>query len=76
MTPAMAIQYNSGYGESSGDGINDMMNGWLDGWMDGWSYLPFFGVVVIFMRWIVSLEKLYCLLFYDDVQYNFYSHPR
>ena len=35
--------------------------------MDGWSYLPFFGVVVIFMRWIVSLEKLYCLLFYDVV---------
>ena len=35
--------------------------------MDGWSYLPFFGVVVIFMRLIVSLEKLYYLLFYDDV---------
>ena len=25
MTLAMAIQYNSGYGESSGGGINDMM---------------------------------------------------
>ena len=35
ITPAMAIQYNSGYGESSGGGINDMMNGWMDEWMDG-----------------------------------------
>ena len=67
MTPAMAIQYNSGYGESSGGGINDMMNGWMNECYGGWSYLPFFGVVVIFMRLIVSLEKLYYLLFYDDV---------
>ena len=70
MTPAMAIQYNSGYGESSGDGINDMMNGWLDGWMDGSVELSsfFWGGGDFYEMDCVSRKiVLVYLLFYDDV---------
>ena len=52
----MAIQYNSGYGESSGGGINDMMaaGDGRGGKLIGWD--------VVSLWFLVSIDCVCCVL--------------